>query len=188
MRGKSPRSDVEMTKKLSFVAAILDFWRAFLNQFWHNLVHTYKIHFWISFVLCVVFKCQCFWSYSRKKTVLPFIYIFQRAVTHSKCSIDQIFFYRFRTFQLSFFVIWVLSLSKNHEAKMAKNWTTTAPLLPWTCILCQYLSNNLVGLTCFDPAMSSVFIKTDDRCYKLLKTAIFGSGTLCWQPGWLMKL
>ena len=50
MRGKSPRSDVEMTKKLNFVAAILDFWRAFLYQFW---VHTYKIHFWISFVLCV---------------------------------------------------------------------------------------------------------------------------------------
>ena len=33
MRGKSPRSDVEMTKKLNFVAAILDFCRAFLNQF-----------------------------------------------------------------------------------------------------------------------------------------------------------
>ena len=63
MRGKSPRSDVEMTNKLNFVAAILDFWRAFLNQFWPN---TYKIHFWISFVLCVVFKCQYFWSYSRK--------------------------------------------------------------------------------------------------------------------------
>ena len=27
MRGKSPRSDVEMSKKLNFVAAILDFWR-----------------------------------------------------------------------------------------------------------------------------------------------------------------
>ena len=38
-------------KKLNFVEAILDFWRAFLNQFWPNLVHTYKIHFWISFVL-----------------------------------------------------------------------------------------------------------------------------------------
>ena len=33
MRGKSPRSDVEMTKKLNFVAAILDICRAFLNQF-----------------------------------------------------------------------------------------------------------------------------------------------------------
>ena len=60
MRGKSPRSDIEMTIKLNFVAAILDFWRAFLNQFWPNLVHTYKTHFWISFVLCVVFKCQYF--------------------------------------------------------------------------------------------------------------------------------
>ena len=33
MRGKSPRSDVEMTKQLNFVVAILDFSRAFLNQF-----------------------------------------------------------------------------------------------------------------------------------------------------------
>ena len=84
MRGKSPRSNVEITKKLNFVAAILDFWRAFLNQFWPNLVHTYKIHFWISFVLCVVFKCQYFWSYSRKTHFWPFMYIFQRAVTQSK--------------------------------------------------------------------------------------------------------
>ena len=84
MRGKSPQSDVEMSKKLNFMAAILDFWRPFLNQFWPNLVHTYKIHFWISFVLCVVFKCQYFWSYSRKPHFWPFMYIFQRAVTHSK--------------------------------------------------------------------------------------------------------
>ena len=27
MRGKSPRSDIEMSKKLNFVAAIFDFWR-----------------------------------------------------------------------------------------------------------------------------------------------------------------
>ena len=33
MRGKSPRSDVEMSKKLNFVAAILEFWQPFLNQF-----------------------------------------------------------------------------------------------------------------------------------------------------------
>ena len=33
MRGKSPLSDVEVSKKLNFVAAILDFWRPFLNQF-----------------------------------------------------------------------------------------------------------------------------------------------------------
>ena len=53
-------------KNLNFVAAILDFWRAFLYQFWPNFAHTYKIHLWISFVLCVAFKCQYFWSYSRK--------------------------------------------------------------------------------------------------------------------------
>ena len=39
MRGKSPRSDVEMTKKLNFVTAIL----AFLNEFRPNLVDKYKI-------------------------------------------------------------------------------------------------------------------------------------------------
>ena len=33
MRGKSPRFDIEMTKKLNFVAAILNFWRGLLNQF-----------------------------------------------------------------------------------------------------------------------------------------------------------
>jgi len=33
MRGKSPRSDVQMSKKLNFVVAILDFRRAILNQF-----------------------------------------------------------------------------------------------------------------------------------------------------------
>ena len=128
MRGKSPPSDVEMTKKLNFVAAILDFWRAFLNQFWPNLVHTYKIHFWISLVLCVVFKCQYFWSYSRKTHFWPFIHIFQRAVTQSKIvRLTWFFFYRFRRFQWSFFVIWVLSLSKNHEAKMSKNWISWRP-------------------------------------------------------------
>ena len=37
-----------------------------LNQFWLDLVHTYKIHFWISLVICVVFKFQYFWSYSGK--------------------------------------------------------------------------------------------------------------------------
>ena len=38
------RSD-DMPKKLNFVAAILEYWRPFLNQFRTNLQHTYKIHF-----------------------------------------------------------------------------------------------------------------------------------------------
>ena len=33
MRGKSLSSDVEMSEKLIFVEAVLDFWRSFLNQF-----------------------------------------------------------------------------------------------------------------------------------------------------------
>ena len=109
MRGKSPRSDVEMTKKLNFLAAILDFWRVFLNQFWPNLIHTYKIHFWISFVLCVVFKCQYFWSYSRKKPFFTiYIHISKGRNSLKDCSIDHIFFYRFRTFQLRVFVLCVV--------------------------------------------------------------------------------
>ena len=43
------------------------------------------------------------------------------------CSIDQIFFYRFRTFHWSFSGLWVLSLSKNHEAKVSKNWISWRP-------------------------------------------------------------
>ena len=52
MRGKSPPSDVEMPKKLNFVAAILDFWRPswidngeFLTLYSiHNKDHVYQ--FW----------------------------------------------------------------------------------------------------------------------------------------------
>ena len=129
-----------------------------LNHFWRNLVHIYKMYLWTSLVLCVVFKCQYFWSYSRKTHFWPFIYlflytqnlfdwsdffstgwrhsnlfflflrsiqvsiflelfkkntfltiyiyIFQRAVTNSKSvRLIRFFFYRFRTFQLSFFVL-----------------------------------------------------------------------------------
>ena len=99
-------------QKKNFVAAILDFWRSFLNQFWPNFVHAYKIHFWISFVLCVVLKCQYF-------GLIPEKLIF----THSKIvRLTRFFFYKFGTFQWIIFVLWVLSLSKNHEAKMSQNW------------------------------------------------------------------
>ena len=47
-----------------------------LNHFWPNLVHLYKMYFWTSLVLCVVFKCQYFWSYSRKTHFWPFVYLF----------------------------------------------------------------------------------------------------------------
>ena len=43
IRGKSPRSDVEMTKKLNFVAAILDFWRASWIDI-GNLISLYSIY------------------------------------------------------------------------------------------------------------------------------------------------
>ena len=90
-------------------------------------VHDIPIKFFF-FVICVVLKCQYFWSYSIKSHFWPFMYIFQRAVTHSKIvRLTRFFFYRFRTFQLSFFVLWVLSLSKNHEAKMSKNWISWRP-------------------------------------------------------------
>ena len=87
------------------------------------------INFYYRFiVLWVVFKCQYFWSYSRKTNFWPFIHIFQRAVTQSKMvRLTWFFFYRFRRFQWSFFVLWVLSLSKNHEAKISKNWISWQP-------------------------------------------------------------
>ena len=53
-----------------------------LNQCWPYIVHTYKIHFWTIFVLCVVFKRPYFWSYIRKTDF--FMYIFHRTVTHFK--------------------------------------------------------------------------------------------------------
>ena len=54
-----------------------------LDQFLKELVRICKIHSRTIFVLCVVFKCQYYWSYSRKTDCLPFIYIFQMSVTHS---------------------------------------------------------------------------------------------------------
>ena len=86
------------------MAAILDFWRAILNQFLPNFVHAYKIHFWISFVLCVVLKCQYFWSYSRKKHFSPFIYIFKRTITHSKIARLTRFFLQVKDILIKFFV------------------------------------------------------------------------------------
>ena len=77
-----------------------------------------------------------------KTHFLPFMYIFQRAVTHSKIvRLTRFFFYRFRPFQLRFFVLWVLSLSKNHEAKMSKNWIlwrlSIGPGNPWAAARCH---------------------------------------------------
>ena len=93
-----------------------------------NLVYTYKIHYWTIFVLCVLFKCQYLWSYSRKTDFWPFIYIFQRTVTHSKIvRLTRFFLYSFRTFQLSFFCSLSLIISKNHEAKMTKKWISCWP-------------------------------------------------------------
>ena len=37
------------------------------------------------FALCVVLKCQYFWSYSRKTYFLPYTPILSRAITHSNC-------------------------------------------------------------------------------------------------------
>ena len=53
-----------------------------LNQFSKKFVHTYKIHSWTIFILCVVFKCQYFCMYSRKTDFSHFTHIFQRTVTH----------------------------------------------------------------------------------------------------------
>ena len=73
-----------------------------LNPFWPYLVHLKKIYFWTSLVLCVIFKCQYFWSYSRKT---HFDHLYTYFYILKNCSFYQIFFYWFRTFQLSFFVL-----------------------------------------------------------------------------------
>ena len=64
-----------------------------LNPFWPNLVHPYyRIHFWTSFVLCVVFYGNIFGVIREKSIFWPFIYIFQRAITHSEIVRFTIFF------------------------------------------------------------------------------------------------
>ena len=101
MRGKSPRSDVELSKKLNFVAAILD-----------------------------IRSMSYFWNYIRKTHFWPFIYIFQMAMAHLKIvRLTWFFSYGLRTFQLSIFVLWVLSLSKNHERKNVKKLNFVAAIL-----------------------------------------------------------
>ena len=82
------------------------------------------------FVLCVVFKYQYFFLVIQENlffTVYMYIHISKDCNSLKNCSIDLIFFYRFRIFQLHFFVLWVLWLSKNHEAKMSKNWISWRP-------------------------------------------------------------
>ena len=85
----------------------------FSNQFWPNLVPTYKFPLWKSFGLCVVFKCQYFWSYSRKTHFLTFIYIFQRAVTHSKITrLTRFFLLQLQDIPFKFFVLCVVLKSQ----------------------------------------------------------------------------
>ena len=82
-RSNSLKKNKEKNKAISMMP--------FLNQFWPSLVLTYKIHFWISFVLCAVFKCQYFWYFSRKKSFLTiFIHISKDRNSLKNCSIDQI--------------------------------------------------------------------------------------------------
>ena len=64
------------------------------NQFWPNTVHAYKNYPWSFFVLCVVFKWQYFWSYSRK-LIFDHLYTSFKGPSHTQnWSIDQIFFLR----------------------------------------------------------------------------------------------
>ena len=86
-------------KQLNFVAAIL----AFFNEFWPNLVDTYKIHFWINFVLCVVFKCQHFLELFLKKAFFTiYIHISKGRYSVKNCSIDQIFFPKVQNIPIKF--------------------------------------------------------------------------------------
>ena len=91
-----------------------------LNQFWPNLVNTYKIQFWTICVLCVVCKCQSLELFKKNLFLAIYVHISKDRNSLKNCSIGQFFFYSFRTFQLILFVLWVLWLFKNYEAKMSK--------------------------------------------------------------------
>ena len=54
------------------------------------------------FVLCVVFKCQDFGVIPEKLILTIYIHISKGRNSLKNCSIDQIFFYRFKTFQYFF--------------------------------------------------------------------------------------
>ena len=87
-------------------------WHESLNITWHS----------DNITLAIIWK-ECLFTH-----FWPFIYIFQRAVTQSKIvRLTRFFLYRFRISQWSFSVLSVLSLSKNHEAKMSKNWISWRP-------------------------------------------------------------
>ena len=106
-----------------------------------------KIHSWTIFVLSVVFKCQYFSSYSRKTSFWQFAPIFSRAVTHSKIvRLTRFFFYMSKRFQWTFLLIWVISLSLNHEAKCQKTEFRGGHLgfwrPSWIFILATYVFNH----------------------------------------------
>jgi len=96
MRGKSPRSDVEMTKKIFS-------WRPSWLFDGHFLINFDQTSLLNKFCSLRSIQMSIFLKLFQKNPFLPFIYIFQRAVTQSKIvRLTRFFFYGFRTFQLSF--------------------------------------------------------------------------------------
>ena len=79
-------------------------------RLWASMDFFYMFKTFQYFFSYAVFKCKYFWSYSRKTHFLTiYIHISKGLNSLKHCSIGQIFFYRFRTFELSFiFVICVL--------------------------------------------------------------------------------
>ena len=96
-----------------------------IDQIYFLQVQNIPIKFFCS--LCSIQMLIFFELFKKNSFLTIYIHILKGRNSVKNCSIDQIFFYRFRTFQLSFFVLWVLSLSKNHEAKMSKNLISWRP-------------------------------------------------------------
>ena len=89
---------------LKFRGGHLGLWRAFLNQFWPNLVHTHKNSLLNKFCSLRSIQMSIFLELFQKNQYLTiYIHISKGRNSVKNCSIGHIFFYRFRTFQWSFF-------------------------------------------------------------------------------------
>ena len=140
------------------------------NQFWPNLVYTYKVHFWTILVLCVVFKYQYFMELFKKNLFFTvYIHISKDSNSLKNCSIEQIFFLQVKEIPIKFFV----SLSKNHETKMSKNWISQRPswilaaILDWQWIFYNILSHSIHFLD-----LKNVYLDTKTMCIRWVQPKI----------------
>jgi len=102
MRGKSPRSDVEMTKKIFS-------WRPSWLFDGHFLINFDQTSLLNKFCSLRSIQMSIFLKLFQKNPFLPFIYIFQRAVTQSKIvRLTRFFFLHVQNNPMIFFLFWSL--------------------------------------------------------------------------------